>query len=243
MIERFHHRLKDSLRARLASSDWYEHLPWVLLGLRSTPREDSATSASEAVYGSELVLPNQFSSTSSDPSSNRFFENLRSSMSGFRPVPVRHNIPPSTNLPEQLPSSLRTCPMVFVRKDSHIPPLSPLYEGPYKVLERNLRTFRLQIGSRTDTVSTTRLKPAFTKDDELPALPPRRGRPPHQDPAVLPPPLALKAAQEKLRRRLRLNLFSIVLKEIQPRLQLLRLDKVLAIRLQFPPPKLRHSNL
>ena len=187
MIERFHRRLKDSLPARLASSDWYEHLPWVLLGLRSALREDSATSASEAVYGSELVLPNQFSSTSLDLSSNQFFENLHSSMSGFRPVPVRHNIPPSTNLPEQLPTSLRTCPMVFVRKDGHVPPLSPLYEGPYKVLERNLRTFRLQIGSRTDTVSTTRLKPAFTKDDELPALPPRHGRPPRQDSAVLPP--------------------------------------------------------
>ena len=38
----------------------FEHLPWVLLGLRKSPREDSATSASEAVYGSELTLPGQF---------------------------------------------------------------------------------------------------------------------------------------------------------------------------------------
>jgi transposase InsO family protein len=33
-VERFHHRLKDFLRARLAGSDWPSHLPWIMLGLR-----------------------------------------------------------------------------------------------------------------------------------------------------------------------------------------------------------------
>jgi transposase InsO family protein len=37
-VERFHRRLKDSLRARLAGSDWPSHLPWVLFGLRAAPR-------------------------------------------------------------------------------------------------------------------------------------------------------------------------------------------------------------
>ena len=40
-----------TIQARLAAADWYSHLPWVLLGLRSAPREDSALSAAEAVYG------------------------------------------------------------------------------------------------------------------------------------------------------------------------------------------------
>jgi cleavage and polyadenylation specificity factor subunit 1 len=30
LVERFHRRLKDSLRARLAGADWLAHLPWVL---------------------------------------------------------------------------------------------------------------------------------------------------------------------------------------------------------------------
>jgi transposase InsO family protein len=38
-VERFHRRLKESLRARLAGSDWPDHLPWVLLGLRAAPRK------------------------------------------------------------------------------------------------------------------------------------------------------------------------------------------------------------
>ena len=39
----YHRQLKDSLRARLASTDWPSHLPWVLLGLRAAPKEDHKT--------------------------------------------------------------------------------------------------------------------------------------------------------------------------------------------------------
>ena len=104
MVERFHRQLKNSLRARLAYSNWYEHLPWVLLGLRSAPREDSASSAAEAVYSSDLVLPHQFPLTP-DPQ-NQFYEDLRNSMSEFGPVPALHNTQSATNLPEQVPLSL-----------------------------------------------------------------------------------------------------------------------------------------
>jgi transposase InsO family protein len=31
LVERFHRRLKDALRARAAGPDWYSHLPWVKL--------------------------------------------------------------------------------------------------------------------------------------------------------------------------------------------------------------------
>jgi transposase InsO family protein len=66
-VERFHRRLKDALRARLAGSDWPTHLPWVLLGLRVAPREDSGISAAELVYGCALSLPGQFLSGSELP--------------------------------------------------------------------------------------------------------------------------------------------------------------------------------
>jgi hypothetical protein len=60
VLDRFHRCLKDALRARSASTDWYQHLPWVLLGLRAAPREDSGISAAELVYGCPLSLPGQF---------------------------------------------------------------------------------------------------------------------------------------------------------------------------------------
>jgi cleavage and polyadenylation specificity factor subunit 1 len=59
-VKRFHRRRKESLRARLAGSDWPSHLPWVMLGLRAAPREDSGISAAELVYGCPLSLPGQF---------------------------------------------------------------------------------------------------------------------------------------------------------------------------------------
>jgi hypothetical protein len=37
MEERTHGQLKAALRARLAGSRWPEHLPWVLLGVRTAP--------------------------------------------------------------------------------------------------------------------------------------------------------------------------------------------------------------
>ena len=173
MVERFYRQLKNSLRARLASTNWFEHLPWVLLGLRSAPREDSAA---EAVYGSDLVLPHQFP-LAPDPE-NQFYEDLKNSMSGFSPVPACHNTPSTVKLPEQVPSSLFSCPMVFVQRDGHVPPPAPLYAGPYKVPSRSQRTFHLQVGSTVEVVYVHRLKPAITADEETPAVPPRRGRPP-----------------------------------------------------------------
>jgi hypothetical protein len=53
MIERTHRQL------RLAGLQWPEHLPWVLLGLRAAPKEESAVSSAELVFGAPLTLPGQ----------------------------------------------------------------------------------------------------------------------------------------------------------------------------------------
>ena len=113
MVERFHRQLKNSPHAHLAFSSRFEHLPWVLLGLRTSPREDSATSASEAVYGSDLTLPGQFLEVQ-ESQTNQFYENLKNSMSGFQPVPTHHNTPTAAILPENIPAVLSSCPMVFI---------------------------------------------------------------------------------------------------------------------------------
>ncbi|OBQ31888.1 MAG: hypothetical protein AN484_28510, partial [Aphanizomenon flos-aquae WA102] len=60
MVEWLHRRLKDALRARGAAATWAADLPWVLIGLRAQPREDNNLSPAEQVYGSPIVLPNQF---------------------------------------------------------------------------------------------------------------------------------------------------------------------------------------
>jgi transposase InsO family protein len=44
MVERLHRQVKEALRARGCSAAWADHLPWVMLGIRAAPKEDSNVS-------------------------------------------------------------------------------------------------------------------------------------------------------------------------------------------------------
>jgi hypothetical protein len=174
MIERFHRSLKSSLRARAADSDWVSHLPLVLLGLRSVPKEDTGFSVSEAVYGSPLSIPGEFLDAPEIPSS-QFISKVEKVIAGFStppPLHVQHS--PSV----EIPAALKAAKFVFIREDASKPSLSPLYRGPYQVIERRSKFFRLQIGAKVDSVSVDRLKPVISDVPVIPVTPPPRGRPP-----------------------------------------------------------------
>ena len=172
LVERFHRQLKDSLRARLATADWPSHLPWVLLGLRAAPKEDHNVSAAELLYGVPLALPGELVETAEPPATD-FLENLR------RPSPLSLPVRPFSGhqLNKGAPDRLASAAFVFVRRGAPGPPLSPLYDGPYKVVGREEKVFTLQLGGREEKVSVDRLKPCLA-DEVTPADPPRRGRPP-----------------------------------------------------------------
>ena len=172
VIERFHRQLKDSLRARLAASDWLSHLPWILLGLRSAPKEDHNISSAELLYGVPLTLPGELLE-SEEPPAATFLEKLQQSSTSFLPTRPVAGPSPSADPPK----ALQTADFVFIRKGAPSSPLSPLYEGPYKVLARGPKFFRLELGGRQETVTVDRLKP-FWAQHVVPAAPPRRGRPP-----------------------------------------------------------------
>jgi len=157
----------------------------VLLGIRAAYREDSEFSPTEAVYGSQLILPGQFINTA-ESASPSFLSNLQTTMTGRPPPPARHNTAPA---PSTLPTKLLLARFVLVRRDGAQPPLSPIYDGPYRVLERSTHFFLLKMGDRTDKVSMLCLKAARTPADTEPAKPPCRGRPVAQAPPVraLPP--------------------------------------------------------
>ncbi|BHF62295.1 hypothetical protein SprV_0200527700 [Sparganum proliferum] len=59
MVERFHRQLKASLRAADDPENWTEHLPLVLLGIRSSLKSDLDCSAAELVFGATVRLPGQ----------------------------------------------------------------------------------------------------------------------------------------------------------------------------------------
>ncbi len=53
--------------------------------------------------------------------------------------------------------------------------LAPLYEGPYKVVKRSPKYFRVDIGGRVEAVSLDRLKPHLGSSGVTPAVPPSWG--------------------------------------------------------------------
>lgn len=168
MVERFHRRLKDALRTRGVGSAWVPHLPWTMLGIRTSPRERSAVSPAEYVFGTPLTLPAQF------VTDNGFGVAIHRRLAGHsaeQPVHNRRSV-------RRLEKELLAADAVFVRDDvAAVPPLEPRYKGPFRVLSRGDGFFTLQLGDRVDSVSQDRLKPAFLPLDAPMADVPRRGRP------------------------------------------------------------------
>jgi hypothetical protein len=142
MVERCHRRLKDALRARLAGPDWPLHLPWVLMGLRAAPTEDTGVSATEIVFGVPLVLPGQILDTEEPPPAD-FIARLRQS----GPLPPSRPLS-YAQMAAKLAAALLSAVFMYIRKGGTVPPLSPLYSGPYKVLASGPKVFRLQVGER-----------------------------------------------------------------------------------------------
>ena len=169
MVERFHRSLKASLMSRCTSDRWKPELPWVLLGLRTAPKEDGHSPAAR-VYGDSLTVPGDFFRIPSDPSPAATYETVE------KLLPCRPTHHPDRRV--YMPDDLAKASHVFIRVDASKPPLTPPYTGPYKVLERKPKAFRLQIRNSTDWVSIDRLKPAYLLADDVPEVKfSRAGRP------------------------------------------------------------------
>ncbi len=87
MVERFHRRLKDALRARCAAANWVDHLPWVL---RAAPREDDGSTPAQEVFGTPLNLPGQFLDSPKIPP-KIFLEQFSRTLSAAEHTTTRHN--------------------------------------------------------------------------------------------------------------------------------------------------------
>ncbi len=78
------------------------------------------------------------------------------------------------------PAALLQASHIYVRRGGTLPPLAPLYMGPYEVLERVDKFFWLAVGGREETVSIDCLKLHLGVGPFSAALPaaPGRSRPP-----------------------------------------------------------------
>ncbi|BHF78024.1 hypothetical protein SprV_0602113400 [Sparganum proliferum] len=150
MVERFHRQLKATLRAADDPENWTDHLPLVLLGIRFFLKSDPDCSGVEIVFGATSRLPGQMISPTLTSVWESFLEKHSS-----------------------------TCSHANLRCDRVRRPLEPPYDGPFRVISRGTKYFRIQRGTRKEVVIVGCLKAVVpdTPPDELcgslhPAPPP-----------------------------------------------------------------------
>lgn len=160
LVERFHRQLKAAITCH-ADANWTESLPLILLGIRSAFKEDLQASSAELVYGEPLRLPGEFfghNIAHYTTDVKDFLARMKSFAEKIRPVPPQHH---SSTRKTFVFKDLANCSHVFLREEVLRGSLQPSYTGPYEVLKRDAKTFRIRVGIQDMTVSIDRLKPAY----------------------------------------------------------------------------------
>ena len=170
MVEHQHCWLKEALTAR--GGDWTKALPWVLLGLRNTPRDNNNISATQQLYRMPLVMLGPF--VDRPEASSHYLQLELSQIKDFQ-----HPCPP----PSSPPSACTRIPMMthcYVRVDAVKPPLLPKYVGPFPVLRQTRNNVVIQRSpNQTDSISLERVKPYVGSRPPSAPLLPLQGQPLH----------------------------------------------------------------
>ncbi|CAH8821404.1 unnamed protein product [Trichobilharzia szidati] len=147
---------------------WSDKLPLVLLGIRSTIKQDIKCCPAELVYGTTLRLPGEnFNPATEVPADETtFVQQLRQHMSLLRYHPPRHQLNQA-----YMPEKLENCTHVFIRHDGIRKPLQPPYDGPFKVISRTSKIITVERGGKHEIVSIDRVKPAFMEIEVTECLP------------------------------------------------------------------------
>ena len=134
LVERQHRTLKNSLRAKCTNADeWYERLPFIMLGLRNSNFTNHEISPSEMLLGHKVRLPGALiveeeKSTNADP---QFVTNFIWHMSNLPPIPFENK-----ERKAYIQKEFKNCTHCYVREDRVKPSLAPCYKGPFFNVKR-----------------------------------------------------------------------------------------------------------
>lgn len=165
LVERFHRQLKAAIMCH-ADGNWCESLPFILLGVRSAFKDDLQASSAELLYGEPLRLPGEFFGDKQENLTTDitdFSARIRYFAEKLQPVPTSNHNKQKTFIYKDL----ATCSHVFLREDALRGSLQPAYTGPYEVLDRSDKTFKIRAKGRDVTVSIDRIKPAYILSEKV----------------------------------------------------------------------------
>ena len=121
------------MKCQLSGPKWTEELLWVLLGIRTAPKEDLGLSTAELVYGSLLMVPGDFIPNGQPRTASQELQQQRQSVGNLRPVPTTAH--GKEQIRTNVPQSLKQAKFVFVRWDSRKGPLQEPYDGSFEVVD------------------------------------------------------------------------------------------------------------
>lgn len=162
IIERFHRSLKNTIKC-YQNSNWVDILPLILLGYRTVIKEDLNASPAQLTYGCNLRLPGEFmiSHPNSKTLQTEILNELRHQMKSMQPNSTSNHAKEKPFFQKELFST----PQVFIKNSMVCRPLQPPYEGPYPVLERNEKFFKVDVNGKAVNICIDRLKAAHIFDD------------------------------------------------------------------------------
>jgi transposase InsO family protein len=150
MVERWLRTLKAAIMCH-ETDNWCDLLPTVLLGLRTSVKEDLCCSPAELTYGTQLRIPGEFffENRSGNPSDTSTFVNQRNFMQDVRAVAAVHH----GNKNVFVHPELNSCTHIFLRDNAVRKPLQQPYTGPYEVVQRSDKTVTFVRNGRMTTVN------------------------------------------------------------------------------------------
>jgi hypothetical protein len=155
------------------------HFPW--FSSASALEEDLQASVAEVVYGEPLRIPGELLTVTAEPvDPAHLITELHQHMARLMPVPASHHASPATFMH----SDLGKCTHVFLCQNTPCQALQP----PYWVLSQRDKTLQLLVCGRPVTVSTDRVKLAYTLSET------DRGNNSFNPPAAATPTIASPAA-------------------------------------------------
>jgi len=161
LVEKLHRQIKAAIRCHETNS-WTTVLPIIMMGIRAAFKEDLKATSAELVFGETMRLPGQFlEERPSNSTPQTVIGKLKKTMQSLQPVIKKHGKQAIFVFKDMAHTK-----KVFVRRDIMTKSLQPPYEGPYEVVSRNDKTFKIKVNGRIVVVSVDRLKPAYTMAEE-----------------------------------------------------------------------------
>ena len=160
MVERLHRTVKDGLKAKSKPPYmWIRALPLVLMSIRNAPKENGYTPFNR-VTGAQVLMPGEvLSPRPPETMTTTYVRQLAKDLPTLAGPAVRQEVKPM-----RVSEELKSCDKVWVRVDRIRRPLEAPYEGPFHVISRSDKVYRIKkLNGMEETISIDRLKPCITE--------------------------------------------------------------------------------